>query len=83
MHTIARARTVRPVRPHQSSRRHASARRVRPRPVGNARARMRPLFFVTSTRHVESVSVATEILRGATALAGITAWGVLLLILAG
>jgi hypothetical protein len=44
---------------------------------------MRPLFFVTSTRHVESVSVATEILRGATALAGITAWGVLLLILAG
>lgn len=83
MHVTSRARTLRPPRPHRPARSRARTCRPRVRAGGNARARMRPLFLARDTRHVESISIAREVARGAAALAGITAWAGVLLILAG
>jgi hypothetical protein len=92
---IHRARPARS--PHRRRRAHAVHHdRLRPAPArprlsevpGQRWARRpRPLFLPRTTRHVESRThrsvLAREIARGAVALAGITAWGGALLLLAG
>jgi hypothetical protein len=69
-------------RPHRG---HRPACAPRPRRAirGRARPGRRPLFFTSTTRHVESHWLAREIARGAVALAGITAWAGVLLLLGG
>jgi hypothetical protein len=51
--------------------------------VGRERARRRSPFFAAAAQHVKSIPLAPELARGAAALAGLTGWGLLLLLLGG